>query len=101
MNFAPFVQEQIDRAIADAVRQEERERQYKLGPVPDPKAWAWELPERIIAILTSPECISRRSCCATEIVAQSLRPYGLCDYASRQLTVFGCAVLKELLEDER
>lgn len=89
------------RAETQARIDEERERQRDLGPIPDPRAWAWELPKRIIATLTSPECITRGSYCATEVVARALRPYGLCDYASRQLTVFGCAVLKELLEDER
>ena len=88
------------RARVRAEMDEQRERERNLGPIPDPKEWAWKLPQNIVATLTSPECIVRKSYCASEAVAVALRPYGLCDYATRQLTVFGCAVLKELIEGE-
>lgn len=79
---------------------EEMERQRALGPVPDPKEWAWQLPAAIVATMTSPDCITRGSCCASEAVAQVLRRYGLCEYGGRHLSVFGCAVLKELLGED-
>lgn len=88
------------RAKIDAIKHEERERKRDLGPIPDPKEIAWHLPENIVATITNPDLIFRKSYCATETVAAALRPYGLCDYASRQLSVFGVAVLKELIGDE-
>lgn len=87
------------RARVRAEMDELRERERHLGPIPDPKEWAWKLPANIVATLTSPDCIVRKSYCASDAVAAALRPYGLCDYATRQLSVFGCAVLKELTED--
>lgn len=88
------------KAKLDAIKQEEIERVRHLGTIPDPKEWAWRLPESIVATMTSPHCIVRKSYCATEAIAAVLRPYGLCDYASRQLSVFGVAVLKELIGEE-
>lgn len=88
------------QAKMDAIAHEERERQRHLGSIPDPKEVAWRLPEEVVSVLTTPGCIIRKSYCATEAVAAAIRPYGLCDYASRQLSVFGCAVLKELIGDE-
>lgn len=88
------------KAQLDAIKHEERERQRDLGAIPDPKEVAWRLPEDVVSVMTTPGCILRRSYCATEPVAAALRPYGLCDYASRQLSVFGVAVLKELIGDE-
>ena len=88
------------RAKIDAIKHEERERKRDLGPIPDPKEIAWHLPESIVATMTAPNLIVRKSYCATEAVAAALRPYGLCDYASRQLSVFGVAVLKELIGEE-
>lgn len=88
------------RAKIDAIKHEERERKRDLGPIPDPKEIAWHLPESIVATITNSSLVLRKSYCATEAVAAALRPYGLCDYASRQLSVFGVAVLKELIGDE-
>lgn len=88
------------KAELRAEMDELRERAHNLGPIPDPKKWAWQLPLDIVALMTSPECIVRKSYCATDDVARLLRPYGLCDYASRQLSVFGCAVLKELTGED-
>lgn len=88
------------RARHRAEMDEDMARRRDLGAIPDPKEWAWKLPASIVATMTSPDCIARKSYCASEAVAALLRPYGLCDYASRQLSVFGCAVLKELMEGE-
>lgn len=88
------------KAKLDAIKHEERERQRHLGDIPDPKEVAWSLPEDVVSVMTTPGCIVRKSYCSTEPIAAALRPYGLCDYASRQLSVFGCAVLKELIGDE-
>lgn len=88
------------KAELRAEMDELRERQRIMGTIPNPSAWAYQLPLDIVALMTSPECIVRKSYCATEIVARTLRPYGLCDYASRQLSVFGVAILKELLGED-
>lgn len=77
-----------------------RERERHLGPIPDPKEWAWKLPAAIVATITSPQCIIRGSYCASDAVARVLRSYGLCEYGGRQLSVFGCAVRKELIGDD-
>lgn len=87
------------RARHRAEMDEDMARRRDLGAIPDPKEWAWQLPEPIVVALMSPNCIVRKSYCASDAVAAALRPYGLCDYATRQLSVFGCAVLKELTED--
>lgn len=89
------------RAQADAMQHELEMRCRSLGAIPDPKEWAWHLPENIVVTITNPLLVLRKSYCATESVAAVLRPYGLCDYASRQLSNFGVAVLKELIGDER
>lgn len=88
------------RAQADAMQHELELCRKPLGSIPDPREWAWHLPEKIVTTMTNPNLVLRKSYCATEAVAAALRPYGLCDYASRQLSVFGVAVLKELIGDE-
>lgn len=94
------------KAQLDAIKHEERERQRSLGPIPDPKEIAWKLPEVVVATLTSPNCIRNNSHCTSAAVAELLRPYGLCEYPTRTskgwgLTNFGCAVLKELIGEEK
>lgn len=93
------------KAQLDAIKHEEIERTRKWGAIPDPKEWAWQLPEVVVATLTSPHCIRHNSHCRTAAVAELLRPYGLCEYPTRTskgwgLTNFGCAVLKELKGEE-
>lgn len=93
------------RAELDAIKHQERDRRIHLGPIPDPKEWAYRLPEVVVAALTSPACIRNNSHCTSDRVAELLRPYGLCEYPTSiskgwGLTNFGCAVLKELIEKE-
>lgn len=88
------------KAQLDAIKHEEKQRRRDLGSIPDPKEWAYRLPEEVVSVMTTPGFIHRKSYCATDRVAALLRPYGLCDYASRQLSVFGVAVLKELIGEE-
>ncbi|MFY7837879.1 MAG: hypothetical protein ACOVQ0_16520 [Novosphingobium sp.] len=93
------------KAQMDAIEREERDRQRWKGSIPDPREWAYRLPDEVVVVLLSPQCIKNNSHCASAAVAELLRPYGLCEYPTRTskgwgLTNFGCAVLKELIGEE-
>lgn len=66
--------------------------------LPDPEQYAYILPldiaEALVSAWASPA--GRR---ATLASAVKLRPYGLCDYASTHLTVFGTRVRSILMRD--
>ena len=87
----------IEHGLAIVTRRgDKRLRQY-LADVPNPREYAYRLPSPYAELLMS----ARRkhsTLMVTMAVAKDLRPLGLVDYVTTNLTAFGAAVYRELTE---
>ena len=77
-------------------RGDKRLRQY-LADVPDPREYAYRLPSPYAELLMSARR-NHSTLMVTMSVAKELRPLGLVDYVTTNLTAFGAAVYRELTE---
>lgn len=91
------------REIADAKALKaahDRELSALLADLPDPREYAYSMPAELAEALM---CATRRQHGVWFLprdIAPALRPFGLCDYPTNALTAFGCAVLRELREQD-
>lgn len=91
---------EIIRALeADEVRARNDAMRHMVADLPDPAKYARYLPAAIVQMLLG----ATRSANGYKVygsIAKELRPYGLCDYCSNELTNFGCAVRRALKAED-
>lgn len=66
--------------------------------LPDPEQFAYQLPSEVADMLTGARTVTG-GWTVSDAVAEVLRPYGLCEYGGRCLTVFGGQVRKAVMDD--